>query len=206
MRVFKAISTFILSIFLLCSCEINISYPPSAVIDYMISYDVTTSPLQESSNTRINDTDTSKEAEDTSISPTQDTLPKECDTSQDETDVDLTDNPATINEPFSETESEIVNDEAIKIHFPITLAELTSPISNNQTATLSIVGMPNTEYSIEVFYSTVKSTANGLENKISDDLGVVSWNWKIGSRVKSGNYKITITGGGSILETEIRID
>lgn len=206
MEVFKAILTFILSIFLLCSCEINISYPPSAIVDYMISYDDTTSPLQESSNTRINDTDTPKGAEDTGISPPQDTLPTECDTSQDETDVALNDNPATINEPFSETESEIVNDEEIKINFPITLTELTSPISNNQTATLSIVGMPNTEYSIEVFYSTVKSTANGLENKISDDLGVVFWNWKIGSRVKAGNYKITITGGGSILETELQIN
>lgn len=78
----------------------------------------------------------------------------------------------------------------------IKLISITSPISRNQTATVSIKGLPNTEYSIEVFYSTSASSAAGLETKLSDDAGVVEWSWKIGGKTASGTHRIVITGSG----------
>jgi hypothetical protein len=72
--------------------------------------------------------------------------------------------------------------------------------SRNENATVSIVGIPNTQYSIAVYYSSGKSTAAGLEPKTSDASGNVSWTWKIGGKTNPGTYRATITGGGETKE------
>ena len=68
--------------------------------------------------------------------------------------------------------------------------------SRNENATISITGLPNTQYSIAVYYNSGKSTAAGLVNKTSDANGHVSWTWKIGSKTNPGTYRAVITGGG----------
>ncbi|MGI5999150.1 MAG: hypothetical protein ACOX89_10880 [Lutispora sp.] len=78
-------------------------------------------------------------------------------------------------------------------------------MAENETATLTIKGAPNTEYSIAVYYSTTVSKAEGLENKVSDSSGIVSWTWKIGGKTKHGNHRIVIRGGGQTFETKITI-
>lgn len=88
----------------------------------------------------------------------------------------------------------------------IHLTSITSPISKNKTATLEIIGTPNTEYDISVFYATGESTAKGLEPKMSGDTGKVSWSWKIGASLKPGSYKVVISGGGDTLETAIQVN
>lgn len=97
-----------------------------------------------------------------------------------------------------ETEQEISG-------IPMWISSLTSPISSNQTATLVAIGKPSTEYTISVYYKTTQSTAQGLEPKISNEDGRVSWSWKIGASVKTGRYKIVVSGGGETIETEIQV-
>jgi hypothetical protein len=87
----------------------------------------------------------------------------------------------------------------------IKLANITSPISQGETASISIQGQPNTEYIIALHYSSGNSTAAGLENKISDNNGAVSWSWKIGAKTKTGTYNIDISGGGEKFTTNITI-
>ena len=87
----------------------------------------------------------------------------------------------------------------------IKIASLTSPISVNQTATLVALGKPFTSYAISVYYKTSQSTAQGLEPKLSDENGRVSWSWKIGASVKTGRYRIVVSGGGETIETEIQV-
>ncbi len=84
---------------------------------------------------------------------------------------------------------------------------ITSPISNNETATLSVIGSPNTEYSISVYYGSGASTASGLEVATSDNNGIVSWSWKIGGNTNVGTYRIVIQSidGTQQLETSITI-
>lgn len=65
------------------------------------------------------------------------------------------------------------------------------------TGRVNIKGLPNTEYSISVFYSSGESEAFGLVPKYSDSNGNVSWSWVIGSNTYSGTYEIIVTGGGS---------
>ncbi len=66
---------------------------------------------------------------------------------------------------------------------------------------MKIKGTPNTEYSNKVYYPSGASSAAGLENKISDKDGFVSWSWKVGGKTKAGEHNIEISGGGQTLET-----
>ncbi len=68
-------------------------------------------------------------------------------------------------------------------------------------ASVKIKGKPNTEYKIEVYYSTTVSKAAGLERKQSDGEGYVEWTWKVGPNTKAGEHKIVISGGNSKFET-----
>lgn len=82
----------------------------------------------------------------------------------------------------------------------IEIISLSSPALKGNEATLEIKGEPCKTYSIAVYYSS-KSSASGLVDKESDQNGMVSWNWKIGAKTKSGNYKIIISCENK--ETEI---
>ena len=77
----------------------------------------------------------------------------------------------------------------------INLVGLTSPVSRGNNATISIKGLPNTAYDIDVMYSSGESKASGLEDKTSDSEGNVSWTFKVSSNVKSGTYEVKISGG-----------
>ena len=76
------------------------------------------------------------------------------------------------------------------LHWPET-------ISRNNTAKVTIKGLPNTKYSITVYYKSGASSASGLESKISDADGYVTWTWKIGPKTSPGTFRIVVSGGGS---------
>ena len=77
----------------------------------------------------------------------------------------------------------------------INLVSLTSPISRGSDVTVSIKGLPNTTYDIDVIYSSGESKASGLEDKTSDSEGNVSWTFKVSSNVKPGTYEVKIADG-----------
>ena len=77
----------------------------------------------------------------------------------------------------------------------INLVSLDSPVSKGSDVTVSIKGLPNTTYDIDVIYSSGASKASGLEDKISDSEGNVSWTFKVSSNVKPGTYEVKITDG-----------
>ena len=77
----------------------------------------------------------------------------------------------------------------------INLLSLTTPVSRGSNATVSIKGLPNTTYDIDVIYSSGVSKASGLEDKTSDSEGNVSWTFKVSSNVKPGTYEVKITDG-----------
>ncbi len=77
----------------------------------------------------------------------------------------------------------------------INLVSLDSPISKESDVTVSIKGLPNTTYDIDVIYSSGASKARGLEDKTSDSEGNVSWTFKVSSNVKPGTYEVKISDG-----------
>ena len=124
-------------------------------------------------------------------------------TTAEETAVDSTENQTTAEETAADSAetqtaaegTESIPTEDTTFEPSITLVSITSPISINKTATLTVKGLPNAEHGINVYYSSGASSAAGLEKKISDDSGLVSWSWKIGARVKSGTYRIVVNCG-----------
>ena len=77
----------------------------------------------------------------------------------------------------------------------ISLVSLDTPVSRGSDVTVSIKGLPNTTYDIDVIYSSGVSKASGLEDKTSDSEGNVSWTFKVSSNVKPGTYEVKITDG-----------
>ena len=77
----------------------------------------------------------------------------------------------------------------------INLVSMISPVSRGSDVTISIKGLPNTTYDIDVMYSSGESKAKGLEDKTSDSEGNVSWTFKVSSNVKPGTYEVKITDG-----------
>ena len=71
---------------------------------------------------------------------------------------------------------------------------------------ISVRGIPNSKYSIEVYISSGKSKSKDLSDKISDNNGYVSWTWKISSNTKIGKYKIIIKNDSERQEFEYEIE
>lgn len=101
-------------------------------------------------------------------------------------------------EPTQPTETEPTGDGIVFVEWPQT-------ISQGSTATVTIKGEPNTTYSIKVYIKSGTSSAKGLEDKVSDGNGYVTWTWKISSRTSTGDYKIIVTGGDAIAEVPYSI-
>jgi len=75
----------------------------------------------------------------------------------------------------------------------IVLSDITKEVNKGDIGKISIVGKKNHKYSIKVIYSSGESTAKGLEDKVSDDNGNVSWKWKVSKNVRPGTYKIIVS-------------
>ena len=86
---------------------------------------------------------------------------------------------------------------AISIGQDLEVTSLTSPIVRGQTASITVKGKPDVEYTIKVIYKSGPSTAKGLEPKISELNGLVTWSWKVSSRTTAGDWSIEVSGDGS---------
>lgn len=75
------------------------------------------------------------------------------------------------------------------------LVSITDSIKLGDEVTLKMKGKENANYKIEVHYKSGISKASGLEDKISDNEGIVSWTWKVSKNVTPGNYEIVVTDG-----------
>jgi competence protein ComEC len=74
----------------------------------------------------------------------------------------------------------------------INVASLTSPVSPNRIATLTIQTIPGAACSITVYYKSGPSQAAGLGPQTADASGQATWSWKIGSKTTPGIWKIVV--------------
>ena len=113
------------------------------------------------------------------------------------TDTPVTDTPAT-DSPATDTPVTTTEGADDTVPPPDTsslrLVSLTKQVPRGQTATITVCGVPYTTYRIEVHYATTVSTAKGLEPKTANADGTVTWQWKVGTRTKSGSHRIVIRG------------
>ena len=74
----------------------------------------------------------------------------------------------------------------------IELISFSEYVSPGEIAHIKVKSQPNADHAITVTYSSGSSTANGLEDKVSDDSGYVYWSWKVGTNTRDGTYPIDI--------------
>lgn len=87
----------------------------------------------------------------------------------------------------------------------LSLVSFPAAVLRNETVTLEVSGKPDTEYRIHVYYTSGESAAEGLEPKISDSKGHVSWSWQIGGKTRPGSFHIDITGGDELLRIPLTV-
>lgn len=68
-----------------------------------------------------------------------------------------------------------------------------------KNATLAIKAKPQTEYRIEVEYSSGVSTSKQLQPKKSDSKGYVAWLWRIGHNTKPDTYPVRVYYGDTLV-------
>ena len=183
----------------LVSCEIGDSHSDTSSENGVANSEQT---IASSESNALSKEETSEPEESPSSTMTEIDL-AENQTSAEETETDSTENQTTAEDTAADSAetqtaaegTESIPTEDTTFEPSITLVSITSPISINKTATLTVKGLPNAEHGINVYYSSGASSAAGLEKKISDDSGLVSWSWKIGARVKSGTYRIVVNCG-----------
>ena len=79
-------------------------------------------------------------------------------------------------------------------------------VKPGEKASIKIEGVPETEYSIAVFYSSGQSKSKDLLPKTSDAQGIVSWEWRVGINTSQGNYSVIISAEGeTVIKTEINV-
>lgn len=112
----------------------------------------------------------------------------------------------TPSEPAEEPSEEPVQESSEEPQAVLSFTSFPSSVSRNSTATVSIHGQPNTDYSITVYYKSGAASADGLETKTSDANGNVTWSWKIGAKT-STSYQpsVTVSGGGEKITAKFTV-
>lgn len=157
--------------------------------------------VTEPTTTAIATTQISTTTSDTTITETETTEDISTVTEESVTtsEVVTTDKKQTATAKLTHAESEEPANEFVSSNGTIQLIDMTLFVYNNNMASLTIQGKPNTDYRISVYYSSGTSTAEGLGVKTSDSAGYVTWDWKVGARTKEGSHKIVVSGGSDTL-------
>lgn len=87
----------------------------------------------------------------------------------------------------------------------IEIVSLSTPVHPGDKATLKVKTLPGKTVSIAVQYKSGPSQAKGLEQKQSDQDGLVAWTWNIGSNTAPGKWPIELTTDGLKKQTWIEV-
>ncbi|MBS4022985.1 MAG: MBL fold metallo-hydrolase [Dethiobacter sp.] len=87
----------------------------------------------------------------------------------------------------------------------LSVISYTETVPQGGTASITVQGKPNTQYSITVTYKSGPSKASGLETKTSGSDGKVSWTWKVGANTTPGSWPIDINGGGESVRVNFTV-
>lgn len=81
----------------------------------------------------------------------------------------------------------------------ITLLNVKTPVKRGEYGSLSIQGVPNTNYTAAATYVNSSGTTTAYVARRSGDDGMVSWTWKVKGDTLPGTYRIVVSGGGKMI-------
>jgi 5-hydroxyisourate hydrolase-like protein (transthyretin family) len=84
------------------------------------------------------------------------------------------------------------------------ILSVTSPVKAGENATLKAHTSPGARCAINVYYTSSRSTCEGLAERTVEASGNIAWTWKVGADIAPGVYKIEVSaslGGKSVSQT-----
>jgi len=87
----------------------------------------------------------------------------------------------------------------------VTFVNAPLTVARGSNATLTAKTTSNTRCTIEVDYKSGPSTAAGLDAKLSDAAGDVSWTWRVGANTSTGSWPITVKCGDGSAQTFVKV-
>lgn len=72
------------------------------------------------------------------------------------------------------------------------IISVTSPVKHGESATLKAQTLARARCSISVYYKSVRSALESLNEKTAEATGNVSWTWKTGTDLAPGSYRIEV--------------
>ncbi len=106
--------------------------------------------------------------------------------------------PPTEQTDVEQTEAEQVGE--------IVIVRAPGQVARGSMARLEVRATPLTGCSIRVFYPSYPdgmATADGLEDKMTDEQGDIAWNWRVGGNTAIGSHRVTVTCGDATAETTL---
>ena len=89
----------------------------------------------------------------------------------------------------------------------VKLIDYTPILNAGSKTSITLKAESDTEYRIEVQYSSGISKANSLLPKTSDKNGYINWEWRISSNCKPGTYPVRIYKGSALVfETRLTVN
>lgn len=89
----------------------------------------------------------------------------------------------------------------------ITISSISSPLTNGDTAVISIKAKPNTYYSCSLYYEHyINGCKKRINQKLSDSGGYVELTCKMPINIVSQTITIEISGGGAVKTTSIIVN
>ena len=77
--------------------------------------------------------------------------------------------------------------------FPVKVTKRTASVARNARASVTIKTTKGAECGIDVQYKSGSSTAQGLEPKIANSKGAITWKWLVARSIGKGSVPIVIT-------------
>jgi len=91
----------------------------------------------------------------------------------------------------------------------LTVMSVTSPVSPNSDASVTIQTEPGAECRIAVFYRSGPSEAEGLGQKVAGPEGRCQWVWTVGPNTSAGTYsielRVNLDGRQNRLDTQFTV-
>ncbi|HEV2055928.1 MAG TPA: hypothetical protein VGV06_12250 [Methylomirabilota bacterium] len=76
---------------------------------------------------------------------------------------------------------------------PVSLVQLSSPVERFTDASITVKTAPAASCAITVLYKSGPSRAKGLDPKLADHSGFVTWRWRVGSKTTPGQWPVVVT-------------
>lgn len=87
------------------------------------------------------------------------------------------------------------------IHNSLKIINALSTVKRGGTGVITIQGTPNTLYNIKTSYKLSNKVFSVIQWRTTDGTGVITFNWVVNLNTDAGTYVATISGGGTILNT-----